>query len=304
MMQQSNSLLPSDYITWLKSRGTLVFARGDWSWMLYQRALIPATIAPCYLSLLPPDAQDLLDASDALMLRYSSDPCEQETEWWYVVCDRYHPQTFKSKTRQNISKGGRECDVVRVAPEWLADRGYSCYLGGHGRHQGAVPMTEDEFQKTVSACIGGPIEFWAVIVQQQLACFLKCTYEGNFVNTTWGKYDPAFFKHKPVDALINRLGEHYVRDQGRILVNGNRSAFHDTRMQGFLLEHGFRRQFCRLNLIYRNWLGVAIRGIYPARRILRRLSKTGTLGAMSALLWQEQIRRSCWSIAISRNRLS
>ncbi len=285
--------MDAKYIAWLKSRGVKLFDAAGHPWMLYHRALVPATTAPIFLEPTQIEAKHLLQASGAALVRYSSNPCEEATEWWYIICDHYEPETFSKKTRQHINRGRRECRADIVDTEWLASHGYPCYRSAHSRYSGASPVAEADWRKEVLECIGGPVEFWGVFVGDDLAGYCKCVVEGSNVTTTSGKYDPAYFKHKPVNELVSVKGEHYVKDRGMTLSSGNRNIFHDTNNQDFLLHHGFRRRFCRLNIVYRAGLETVVRLTFPARRLLHRLPfESRTLLRLNALLAQEEIRRA------------
>jgi len=281
-----------DYITWLRHQGVRLFEAGGQIWRTYKGAVVPASTVPSYIELSPKEQRRLLRASGAWFLRYSSSPCDAPTEWWYVVCDRYDPAALSSKTRNKINRGLRAGRVTLIEPEWLAQHGYSCYLAAHGRYGGASPVSEDAWRRDVLASVGGPFEYWGVFIGQSLAGYCKCVLEANNVATTVGKYDPAYFKDRPVNALVGRLIEHYVGSQKRSMSNGHRAILHDTGMQEFLMDHGFRRQFCRLNIAYRRLLGIAVRVAYPLRGALVKGEGNPLGRRLGALVTQEGWRRS------------
>ena len=123
---------------------------------------------------------------------------------------------------------------------------------------------------------------------------VRCAYSRSSVATVAGRYDPFYFKQRPINALVSCLAEHYVRDRCQTLTNGNRPLVHETNIQDFLLDHGFRRQFCRLNVVYRGWLEAAVRVAFPVRRMLEDLPKARSMKLISGLLAQEEFRRACW----------
>jgi len=280
----------TEYVEWLRSRGVPLFeAGGNW-WQLYRRSLVPATTVPCYRRLSEESARELMRKSSAPLIRYSSDPCDEPTEWWYTICDRYDPGSLSGKTRNKINKGRRDCRIAIVEAGWLESNGYSCYVAAHTRYEGVRPAPEHVWREEVRASAGGPVEYWAIFVGEKLAGYCKCVVEGDQVATAAGKYDPAFFKHRTVNGLVGAQLEHYVRDQGRTVTNGNRAILHDTNIQEFLFDHGFRKQFCRLNVHYSAGLGLAVRGLYPWRRLVSKLP--GKADPVKALLLQEEWRRA------------
>src|SRR5712692_4046144 len=101
------------YITWLQKQGIPLFKSNGIYWRSYNGALIPASTAPHFLKVSNREAKDLLHQSGAWLLRYTSDPTDVETPWWYIVCDSYHSK-LSSKMRNQISHGNRHCSAERV----------------------------------------------------------------------------------------------------------------------------------------------------------------------------------------------
>jgi hypothetical protein len=281
------------YITWLEKRGVPVFKVGDTYWEIYKKALIPATVGPGFANISTAEAESLLQESGALLLRYSSDPSGAETDWWYVICDRYDPKSLSKRTRQRIGRGLSECQVRRLEPEWLAQHGYECYTAAFGRYKHSVPANVASFRRGVLSALDGPVEFWGIFRDEKLAGYGQCIVDGNSVGTSVIKLDPAYLDYCTSFALISQMVEHYVGERGMVISNGNRSVAHDTNFQDFLLRLGFRRQFCRLNVIYRPWLKLAVRSVFPLRRGLEHLGNNAYLRNLRALLCQEELKRLC-----------
>ena len=284
--------MESEYITWLKGKGVPLFEGGGTYWNLYNAALIPASLYPDYCELNSVEAGALLSKSGAWLIRYSSNPGNCDTSWWYVLCDRYDPSQISAKTRQNIRRGRRECIVQEVAAERLAIDGYACYSAAFGRYQGKKPLQEDAYREMMLDTIGGPFSYWGVFYQGHLAGYCQCVIDGNQVITNVTKYHPDYLRHRSAYALMDELIQTYVVRQNMVLSNGNRSIAHDTNYQEVLISLGFRKQFCRLNVVYDSLLKVGIDAIYPARSLLRSLPYNSFVQKVKALLEQEEIRRS------------
>ena len=283
----------SPYIAWLQEQGVPLFKNKDTYWQIYREALIPASIAPCFITIASEEGKGLLKASGAWLLRYSSDPCEKETEWWYVVCDEYDQRKLSSNTRSKINRGSRNCSVRQVRPEWLAKHGYTCYVAAHKRYTNAFPVTDEAFRTDVLAAIGGPFECWAIFVGESLAGYCRCIVDHKHVSTSSVKFDPAYLKYYSAYAMVSFLIDHYVVKQGMVISNGNRSVSHDTNFQEFLLRLGFRRWFCRLHVIYQPWLRSVVQIVAPFGQLITRLPNRGSSYRLRALLFQEELRRLC-----------
>ena len=279
------------YLDWLRRHGERLVEGGGIWWRRYRAALVPATTAPCYVDLPRGEAGRLLQASRALMVRYSSDPTPGPSSWWYIVCDRYDPKELSSKTRNEINRGRRNCTVDRLEPEWLADNGYPCYRAAVGRY-GTAPVPADVWKKDIRLAIDGPISYWGAFVGGKLAGYARCVSEGNNVATSSIRLDPDHLKDRAAYALVSQVVAHYVGAEGRTMSNGNRAVVHETQFQEFLMKHGFRKQYCRLNVVYRTWLRAAVALAFPLRKAVARRSRLRLLEGAAALLAQEEIRRA------------
>ncbi len=283
----------SRYVEWKKKQGVPLFKAGNMYWMLKQRVLVPVPAHPCFVELTHDDAKALFKDSGAWFIRYSSDPCEEPIEWWYIVCDNFDIKKLSSNTRSKINRGLRKCSVKQVDTIWLANNGYECYFTAHSRYKNAKHVSEEEFRYNISEMADGPFENWGVFVEDHLVGYCQCIVDGNQVTTNVIKYNPAFLKHYSSYALINAMLNYYVVDRGITIDNGTRSVGHDTNMQNFLLKFGFRKQFCRSNIIYRPWLGFAVRRLYPFRKLISYLPNHSSVHKVQSLLFLEELRRKC-----------
>jgi len=287
-------LTNQSYAGWLREHGVRLFNGLGSEWELQKGALLPVATGPYFIqgSNLG-EANSLLKESGAWFLRFASDPCEEETEWWYTVCDRYDQRALSSKVRNQIKRGARECSVERIDAEWLAKNGYHCYSAAYGRYKNARPSGIETFQRNLMRTVGGPFEYWGIFVGNNLAGYCQCIVEQRNVATNVIKFNPGYLKHYVSYALTTSLIEHYVSIQGKVLSNGTRSVAHDTNIQDLLLKLGFRKQFCRLNAVYQPSLGIAARAAFPFRKVIAALPDCGVSHKLRAFLFQEELRRRC-----------
>lgn len=88
-----------------------------------------------------------------------------------------------------------------------------------------------------------------------------------------------------VEDYNDRLGKHfYIND-------GARSIRHETAFQDYLEKYfGFRKAYCKLNIMYRFPLGIMVSVLYPFRN---RISADGKLGSLiSGVLKMEELSRN------------
>lgn len=282
----------TNYTNWLNKQRVSLFKAGNIYWRLYQGALVPAPATPCFVELSHDDAKALLKDTGALFIRYTSDPCEKTTEWWYIVCDKYETKSLSSKTRQNIKRGKRSCSVRKIDGEWLADHGYECYCTAYGRYRNAIPESEELFRNNILSTIKGPFEYWGVFVEERLAGYCQWIVGENDVYDSVTKYNPAYLRHRTAYALISNLINHYVVERGMRINNGTRSIAHDTNYQDVLINLGFRKQFCCLNVVYQPWVGFIVKTLYPFRKFVATLPDLGPVHKMQSIVVQEELRRT------------
>jgi hypothetical protein len=283
----------STYMRWLQQQGTRIYKSENAYWHLYKGALIPVKVGPAFIDVTNDEAFKLLNDSGALFLRYCSDSSLKELPWWYIVCDSYDRKNLSSKARNQIAKGRRNCSVERINAEWLAAHGYECYVAAYQRYKNARPANENVFRRNLLGTIGGPFEYWGVFAKGHLAGYCQGLIEGNHVTTNVIKLDPAYLAFYVSYALVTSLIEHYVVRNGFIINNGSRSVVHDTNFQDLLLKLGFRKQFCRLNIIYRSSLGLLVKMLYPFWSVMNLSPDTNRMYKLRALLFQEHLRRLC-----------
>lgn len=285
--------MSSEYIDWLKKQNFPLFEGGGIYWRLYRGALIPATPSPCFVHLRRDEAKRLLQESGAWFLRYSSDPCEEKREWWYIICDSCNLDRFPSKIRSMIKRGNRSCEVRQIDAEWLAAYGYDTYLAAFGRYKNAKPASEVGFRDSIATKIDGPFEHWGVFVGDRLAGYCECIIENNNVSMDVIKYHPELLQYYTSYALVSNMITHYVIKKRMTISNGTRSILHDTKFQEFLFKLGFRKQFCKLNVVYPPFIKTALQILFPLSPLISKLPDRGAVHKLQGLFYQEELRRAC-----------
>ena len=281
------------YIDYLKQTEIPLFKGADTYWRIYSGSLIPASPVPEFVSVDAETVRRLLDESSAHLIRWSSDPSDQETPWWWTVCDEYGLDLLASKMRNQVKRGYKECSTRRISAEWLADFGYECYLAAFSRYRHATPASQNDFKAPILQHVEyeSVFQYWGVFVAERLVGYTECAVEaGKGVVTGVIKYDPDYLRRYPSYAMMDTLLNHYVAERGLPVNNGTRTISHDTNMQDFLLKFGFRRQYCTLNVQYRRLVGLAVMFLYPLRKLLPGWQAGRNI---RALLFQEELKREC-----------
>src|SRR6185312_2448232 len=237
--------------------------------------------------------QKLLHESGTLFVRYFSQRYTRPTEFWYTECNRYENQDLSHKLKNQIRRAYKNCHVHRTDPQWLAANAYDCYRAAFERYQGGnSPQNEKDFQSNLLRDVGGPFDFWAVFVGEELAGYSKCIVMPQHASISVFRLHPAHLQSYPAYALMDTMLTSYVRENGSTMSNGFRSIAHGTQMQSFVLKFGYHNVYCDLKVVYRPALELIVNGLYAANSIVQRTPDIRLLSAIKGLLRQEEIRRS------------
>jgi hypothetical protein len=172
---------------------------------------------------------------------WDTPPCD----WWYICCDRkdYDIQILGKGKRRHVRRGLEQCEIRRVEPNWFARHGYPVYAAAFRGYGKRPPMTEASFFATFKRHAEYPgRETWGAFLDEQLVAWVSCLIVEDSVIQSSGKSHPSFLHAHPNEALIYTLTRHYLCDRKyRYVTGGARRLAHDTRVQDFLLEMGYRR---------------------------------------------------------------
>jgi hypothetical protein len=280
------------YIRWLQETKQPLFEMAGTYWRLYQRALVPASVKPEPIQLNSEQERELLHRSGAPFMRYFTRTVNYPTAFWYTACNKYCLKDLSLNVKANIRRGHRNSRVERVDPAWLADNGYPCYTAAFERYRNARPESKDKFDEMCRGAIGGPFEFWAAFVDNELAGFAKCVVGDDYVACLVFKLDPNFMRLNIASALQDAILTTYVSEQGKTIHAGFRSVLHDTNLHEFLVRYGYTHIYCNLKVAYRPAVRTAVNLLYPFRPVVNRIPSSSLKGDLRALLIQEEIRRS------------
>jgi hypothetical protein len=227
-----------------------------------------------------------------MFVRYFTHSFDHPTEFWYVACTQYDFDKLSANTRSKVRRGQKKCEIRRLSGEWLIEHGYPCFLAAHSRYKGAPIDSRGVFESKESKCIGGPFEWWGVFSSDVLVGYGRCVVGEDYVSTLSLKFDPEYLKSYSAYVLMDAILSKYVGEEHKLATNGFRALSHDTNMQQFLQQFGFKNFYCDMKIVYRPLVGLAVHLLYPFRAGLDRIGKALPLSAVQSVLAQERIRRS------------
>ena len=234
---------------------------------------------------------------DAYFAKYTTEyDCKKEMPWYWVICDvPFNVLSLKSKFRNEMKKAIDNFDVRVIDPNDYVDELYAVKTSALASYPKAYrsTVTKDSFRQSV-----------LTFKKPTFAAF--CRHDGNlagYINmvelddvllysgqNVIKEYERLYVNY----ALIIKMLEYYEEriKAGAIIVDGERNIQHITKHQELLIKKfGFRKAFCRLNVIYRPAIKCIVKLLYPFRRVLLKLDAIGLIHKINGVLLLEQILR-------------
>lgn len=253
---------------------------------VYGRALLPLAAPDERISVSRPSALKALRRTGCVMLRYTDhfdDP--EPSNFWHVINDQFQPlEERRSTKRRKIRRGLERFRVEQVGLAALLEQAYPVYAAAQANY-GKAPDQRDEWREYLSHASGRK-EYWLASCRETGRAMAYCSarvFERSCVYSVL-KYDPAGLSDYLSYALIYSMDSHYLVERRHDFVSdGERTLSHDSGVHDFLIrELGFRKAYCRLNVIFS-----------PAARLM------AALGAI-ALRWKVPVPASLALLAVHR----
>ncbi len=271
-------------------------------WKKYQGGLIPENPPHVPVILTQAEQKYLLTESGCWFIRWPSNwDIQTSSPWWYIIKDNFiGMEELSRNTRSKLRRALKKQYVIKVNAEEIIHNGYAVYKEAFRSYKTFLkPMSKQGFEDYVRSLNPDTWEFFACYNMESNE---MTAYSQNLVMNQSAEYKiiklhPEFLKSYPSYALIFKMNEYYLQEQGLKYVNdGSRSISHQTNIQQFLQDKfKFRKAFCKLNVRYKFWLALLIRLIFPFRVVFRHVPGK-TFKRLSILMKQEEIRRQCSKI--------
>ncbi len=267
-------------------------------WKYYNHAVIPTT-APHEI----PDISPITDGSiwklgggTPLLARWTTEfDCGYETNWWYCVKDTpFDVSKIKSKRRYVINQGLKNFEVKIINPINYKKQLYEIQVASFSVYPPKYrPNVDEEAFKQSIDNWRNSVVFGAFFRETGELCGYSLINE----YTDWAgfsvqKTNPAFEKYQINAVLVYGILEKYNSKLGNnfYICDGEKNVLHETAFQEYLEKYfAFRKAFCKLNLVYRKPIGVAVAVLMPFRRVLNRFDGIPPIHKINGVLQMESI---------------
>ena len=271
-------------------------------WRYYNHAIIP-TVAPHEAA----DERSLQDADiwkptddegRPLLARWTSDfDSPEPTDWWYIIKDiPFRLSDVKANYRYKINKGLKHFDVRAINPLDYAEGLYQVNVEA----QSSYPVKNRRIVDRESFIEGlkerrGNLTLAAFSKDSGIiAGYIFVDVHAGYVSLSVQKARPSQEKHQVNAALVYSMLDYFQWElsEGIYIMDGERSIFHETNFQDYLVKYfGFRKAYSRLHIRYRGDIRLIIDMLYPLRKMFRHFSNSRLLSQISSVLTMEEIAR-------------
>ena len=240
---------------------------------------------------LRPDEYRTLLKQGGLLVRNTYDfDCQEETCFWNLIKDQFGGlEELTSNTRSRVNKSLENLSFQLVDFALVRDEGYPILKATFDDYATTDrPMNPQVFEEYLQHCQSKDYEYWGVFDRNEKKFIGFCA------NRLWpeaAEYGVIGilpqYKHNgtfPYYGLFYSMNRYYLQEKGfRYVTDGSRSITEHSNIQPFLEEKfNFRKSYCRLAIHYRWWMKIAVKVLYPFRKIipLRRVKAILNMEAM------------------------
>lgn len=225
-----------------------------------------------------------------LLVRNTFDFDTQDpTSFWYVIKDQFNGmEELSSNERNKVRRSTKSLRFEQIQPDLLRSEGWPVLKATYEDYSVSDRvMNEQVFLRYLDHCGTRNYDYWGIFDQEKLIGF--CTV------WIWDEQSAEYgligilpdYKHNntyPYYGLFYQLNEHYLGERHfRYVSDGARSITEHSHIQDFLTENfGFRKAYCHLKIHYCWWMWVAVRILYPFRKVIH-IPQVSAVLAMEAM---------------------
>ena len=214
---------------------------------------------------------------DGLLVRNTYDFDQKEASaFWYVVKDRFGGlEELPLRVRNKIRHAFRYFEYRKVSYEQFIERVFPILEDtfAHYKTQDRN-MNQDVFSNYLDQCQRKCFDYWGIFAKDtgQMVGFCTvnnwgdcCEYQYTGIESRYltGGYYPYYGLYHHLNGYyLDTLGYRYVSDGSRTITE--HSQIHDYLIQNFK----FRKAYCQLEVHYNWWMKIAVKLLYPLRKIV------------------------------------
>lgn len=214
------------------------------------------------------------------------------THFWYVIKDRFNDAVeLRPRVRNKIRHAEKAFLYQRISADLLIENGYPIMAETYSDHiVSDRRMNKTIFLQYIENCRQNHYDFWGVFERETKElvgfCCVKlwddcCEYDQSGVFSRY-KSNATY----PNYGLFHSMNRYYLQELGfRYVSDGSRTITEHSQIHDFLIQNfNFRKAYCQLEVHYCWWMKIAVKTLYPFRKIL-------SLPRVKAILNMEAMQR-------------
>lgn len=227
------------------------------------------------------EGQSLMKAGGLYVRNIYNWDKQEPSSFWYVIKDEFGGvEELPSKARNQVRKSLKTYNIKLVSFEEMLEQGYSLFNKSRERFGEKVLITMEQWKARLlrdnnsdywigyDMETGNPASFAINAVFEDYVDYSTMGISPEFPNNTY-----------PMYGLIYEMNRYYLEEKKVPFVcDGARSITEHSNIQTVLEEKfKFRKAYCDIQVFYKSWLGMAVKMLYPFRRIIRNHKITALL---------------------------
>lgn len=223
--------------------------------------------------------------------------CGYETKFWYVIKDKpFDISALKSKRRYEVTKGNRNFNVRQIEMKQHAEEMYEVSVAAYSEwpEKYRPKLDRESFIRSIESDSVYKAYGAFEINTDRLVGYAYLRENGRCLGFSVLRTDPGYEKAGINAAIISfiLLDNEEAILKGSYICDGTRNINHETKFQDYLEKYfGFRKAYCKLNIVYARKIRGVIRILKLLRPLLKRLDNIGKIHAINSLLFMDTLAR-------------
>lgn len=200
--------------------------------------------------------------------------CQEETKFWFVVKDHFGDmEELSPRVRNKIRHAQKSFDYQLIDQALLKEKGYPILAETFADYAATDrTINEADFKAYLEVY---QFDYWGVFSKENselvgFSCVRRwtdsCEYDLSGIMTRY-KHDSSY----PFYGLYHAMNQYYLGEQGfRYVSDGTRSITEHSHIHDFLIQNfNFRKAYCHLAVHYQWWTKLAVKTLYPFRKLIK-----------------------------------
>ncbi len=198
------------------------------------------------------------------------------THFWYVIKDCFNDMVeLRPRVRNKIRHAEKAFLYQRISDDLLIENGYPIMAETYSDHiVSDRKMNKTIFLQYIENCCQNHYDFWGIFERESKElvgfCCVKlwedsCEYDQSGVFSRY-KSNATY----PYYGLFHSMNRYYLQELAfRYVSDGSRTITEHSQIQDFLIQNfKFRKAYCQLAVHYKWWVKIAVKMLYPFRKII------------------------------------